>query len=171
MDLFYEPSFEIKTNDSALHRHRPLTKRAINTTESAPMMKLMVEGEEEKKRKRILQAAEDYVGIIKPFVRCNLTNPEPREGYVHRDGEKGTGYYLAGLKKKKTAEEASYVTTCADGTLKMTLVEAQMLSSMQLPAIALPCATVKQIIEAAVAAATPATETKLDSVDEVKEDC
>jgi hypothetical protein len=133
------------------------------------MMKLMIEGEEEKRRKRILAAAEDLVGVKKPFVRCNLPNPEPREGYIHRDGEKGIGYYLESLQKKKTAEEATYVTTCADGPLRMSLQEAHILSSMQLPTIALPGATVKQIITTALNASIAATETRLNSIEEVKE--
>ena len=91
------------------------------------------------------------------------------------------GYYLNGLAKKKTAEEATYVTTCADGPLTMTLAEAQMLQTMQLPTIALPGATVKQIIQAAIAATQPAAldvvqeeneeNEEREAKEEVKEEC
>jgi hypothetical protein len=162
--LFYPLDFQLKI--------------ALLQLAQPTMMKLMMEGEEEKKRKRILQAAEDLAGIQKPFVRCNLADPAPREGYTHRDGEKGIGYYLNGLVKKKTAEEATYVTTCADGPLAMTLGEAQMLQTMQLPTIALPGATVKQIIQAAIAATKPVAldvvqeeNEESEAKEEVKEEC
>ena len=99
---------------------------------------------------RLLAAAEEMAGIQKPFYRCNLSNPEPREGYTHRDGEKGIGYYRSDLEKKLTVEEAHYVINCADGPLSLTHAEAEMLKSMLLPAVALPGATVKTVIAASL---------------------
>jgi hypothetical protein len=128
--------------------------------------------EDAKRRQRILAAAEEMAGIQKPFVRCNLENPPPREGYVHRDGEKGIGYYLATLKRKVKAEEALYSTNCADGPLMLTHAEVQVLTQMNLPVVALPAATVKSIVATAMKAveAGQGAETKLDEIKEDEEE-
>jgi hypothetical protein len=106
--------------------------------------------EDEKRQKRLLAAAEEAAGVQKPFYRYNMLDPPPREGYTHRDGEKGIGYYRNDLKKKQTAEEVMYAINCADGVVQLTFAEAEVLKSMLLPAIALPGATVKQVIHSAM---------------------
>jgi hypothetical protein len=128
--------------------------------------------EDQKRQQRILAAAEEMAGIQKPFVRCNLKDPPPREGYVHRDGEKGIGYYLSTLERKIKAEEALYSTNCADGPLMLTHAEVQVLTQMNLPVVALPAATVKGIIATAMkaVAAGQAAEVKLDEIKEGEEE-
>ena len=128
--------------------------------------------EDQKRRQRILARAEEMAGIQKPFVRCNLKDPPPREGYVHRDGEKGVGYYLATLREKVAAEDATYSINCTDGPLMLSYAEVQTLTQMNLPVTALPAATVKSIVAAAMQAveASQAAETKLDEIKEEGEE-
>lgn len=116
-----------------------------------------------------MAAAEEAAGIQKPFYRYNMSDPPPREGYTHRDGEKGIGYYRNDLKKKKTAEEIMYAINCADGVVHLTFAEAEVLKSMLLPAIALPGATVKQVIATAMGMDVEAAEEKAKQ-EEVKEE-
>ena len=124
--------------------------------------------ENKKREQRLLAMAEEMAGIKKPFVRCNMKNPPPREGYIHRDGEKGIGYYRKDLKKKVKAEEACYSTDCADGPLMLTHAEVQVLTQMNIPVMALPSTTVKEIIATAMKAMRVGeSEAKLD---EIKED-
>jgi len=125
--------------------------------------------ENEKRQNRLMAAAEEAAGIQKPFYRYNMSDPPPREGYTHRDGEKGIGYYRNDLKKKKTAEEIMYAINCADGVVHLTFAEAEVLKSMLLPAIALPGATVKQVIATAMGMDVEAAEEKAKQ-EEVKEE-
>ena len=71
--------------------------------------------------------------------------------------------------KKKTAEEIMYAINCADGVVHLTFAEAEVLKSMLLPAIALPGATVKQVIATAMGMDVEAAEEKAKQ-EEVKEE-
>ena len=119
---------------------------------------------------RLLSAAEEAAGIKKPFYRFNQPNPPKREGYIHRDGEKGIGYYRKDLKQKLTVEQATFVINCADGQLELTHAEAQMLKSMLLPAVALPCATVKQVISASLKTVEASRKEDGTKTEEVKQE-
>ena len=112
--------------------------------------------------------------LKKQFIR-SYDDTGPRDGYTWRDGEKGRGYYDTKLarKSKSQAEELLYSCNCADGTLEgLNYQDMMYLSTSNLPAVALPKDTVRQIIDAAHAATAAATEGALQmpSIAEKAED-